>query len=127
MTSESELRIVTDAMPAAAVRCARDHTFLWVNPRYASWMARSAGAIIGRKLGEVIGPEAMQAIAPHIERVLRGEPVQYERLARFPGLGERWLSWSYTPTAEGWIAIGSDVHDRKLAEEALNAEHQRRD
>jgi PAS domain S-box-containing protein len=127
MTSESELRIVTDAMPAAAVRCARDHTFLWVNARYASWMALSPRAIIGRKLAEVIGAEAMRAIEPHIQRVLKGEPVQYERLARFPGLGERWLSWTYTPTAEGWIAIGTDVHDRKLAEEALKAEHQRKE
>jgi PAS domain S-box-containing protein len=127
MTRENELRIVTDAMPAAAVRCARDQTFLWVNPRYASWMAQPAAAIIGRKLAQVIGPEAMRAIEPHIQRVLKGEPVQYERLARFPGLGERWLSWSYTPTAEGWVAIGTDIHDRKLAEEALKAEHQRKD
>jgi PAS domain S-box-containing protein len=133
MTSENELRIVTDAMPAAAVRCARDHTFLWVNPRYASWMARAPSAIIGRKLAEVIGPEAMSAIEPYIQRVLKGEQVQYERLARFQGLGERWLSWMYTPTygagrePNGWVAIGTDIHDRKLAEEALKAEHQRKD
>ncbi|HZO03049.1 MAG TPA: response regulator [Burkholderiales bacterium] len=127
MGSENDLRIVTDAMPAAAVRCARDRTFLWVNPRYAAWMAQPPGAIIGRKLHEVIGTEAMRAVEPHIERVLRGEPVQYERLARFPGLGERWLSWSYTPTVEGWVAIGSDIHDRKLAEEALKEEYRRKD
>jgi len=127
MTRESELRVVTDAMPAAAVRCARDQTFLWVNPRYASWMARPADAIVGRKLAEVIGREAMYTIEPFIERVLRGEQVQYERLARFAGLGERWVSWMYTPTPDGWVAIGTDIHDRKLAEEALKAEHQRKD
>ena len=120
-------------MPAAAVHCARDQTFLWVNPRYASWMARPAAGIIGRKLGEVIGAEAMRAIEPYIERVLKGEQVQYERLARFAGLGERWLSWMYMPTygagrePDGWVAIGTDIHDRKLAEEALKAEHQRKD
>jgi len=127
MTRESELRVVTDAMPAAAVRCARDQTFLWVNPCYASWMARPADAIVGRKLAEVIGREAMYTIEPFIERVLRGEQVQYERLARFAGLGERWVSWMYTPTPDGWVAIGTDIHDRKLAEEALKAEHQRKD
>jgi two-component system CheB/CheR fusion protein len=127
MTRESELRVVTDAMPAAAVRCARDQTFLWVNPRYASWMARPADAIIGRKLAEVIGREAMYTIEPFIQRVLKGEQVQYERLARFAGLGERWVGWMYTPTPDGWVAIGTDIHDRKLAEEALKAEHQRKD
>jgi signal transduction histidine kinase len=127
MIRESELRIVTDAMPAAAVRCARDHTFLWVNACYARWMARPAEAIIGRKFGDIVGAETMREIQPHIQRVLAGEPVQYERLARFPGLGARWLSWSYTPTEEGWVAIGMDVHDRKVAEEALLAEQQRRE
>jgi PAS domain S-box-containing protein len=127
MTGDSELRIVTDAMPAAAVRCARDHTFLWVNPLYARWMARAPAQIVGRKLAEVIGAEAMRAIAPQIERVLKGERVQYERLARFEGLGERWLAWSYTPLAGGWVAIGTDIHDRKLAEEALRTELQRKE
>jgi PAS domain S-box-containing protein len=127
MTGENELRIVTDAMPAAAVRCARDGTFLWVNPRYASWLARPAARIVGRKIEEVIGREAMSAIEPYLRRVLQGEEVQYERLAKFQGLGERWVHWMYRPTAEGWVAIGTDVHDRKLAEEALKAEHQRKD
>jgi two-component system CheB/CheR fusion protein len=127
MTRESELRIVTDAMPAAAVRCSRDGRFLWVNPRYATWVARPAAAIIGRKVAEVVGAEAMRTIEPYISRVLNGEQVQYERLAKLEGLGERWVNWSYTPTDDGWIAIGTDIHDRKLAEEALKAEHQRKD
>ena len=121
MKGDSELRIVTDAMPAAAVRCARDGTFLWVNALYARWVGRAPEQVVGRKLGEVVGREAMREIEPHLRRVLAGEHVQYERLARFPGLEGRWLSWSYTPTGEGWVAIGVDIHDRKVAEEALKA------
>jgi signal transduction histidine kinase len=127
MIGENELRIVTDAMPAAAVRCARDRTFLWVNARYASWVARPASAIVGRTLAEVIGEPEMRTIEPYIRRVLGGEPVEYERLTKLKGLGERWVHWRYTPTGDGWVAIGTDIHDRKLAEEALKAEHQRKD
>jgi two-component system CheB/CheR fusion protein len=127
MTRESELRIVTDAMPAAAVRCSRDQRFLWVNPRYASWIAQPAARVVGKTIAEVIGERALREIEPHIERVLRGEPVKYERLARLPGLGERWVSWSYMPAEDGWVAIGTDIHDRKLAEEALREEHRRKD
>jgi PAS domain S-box-containing protein len=131
------LRIVTDMMPAAAVRCARDGRFLWVNRRYANWLALPVTEIVGRPLPEIIGAEAMRAIQPYIERVLKGEQVEYERVAEFEGLGRRWLSWRYTPTwggeagaagePDGWVAIGTDIHDRKLAEEALKQEHQRKD
>jgi signal transduction histidine kinase/CheY-like chemotaxis protein len=128
MTKDDELKIVTDALPAAAVRCARDQTFLWVNPCYARWVARPASQIVGRKLGEVIGRDAMREIEPYIQRVLKGEQVHYERLARFPGLGQRWVSWTYQPATDGgWVAIGTEVHDRKVAEEALKAEHERKD
>ena len=127
MTKDDELKIVTDSLPAAAVRCARDHTFLWVNPCYANWVARPVSQIVGRKLPDIIGGQAMREIEPYIERVLKGEPVHYERLSKFSGLGERWLNWKYQPAADGWVAIGIDVHDRKLAEEALKAEHRRKE
>jgi PAS domain S-box-containing protein len=126
-TRESELRIVTDAMPAAAVRCSRDQRFLWVNPRYAAWLALPATSLVGRRISDVVNEAGMREIQPYIERVLKGEPVHYERFADLPGLGRRWVSWSYMPTDDGWVAIGTDIHDRKLAEEALREEHRRKD
>jgi PAS domain S-box-containing protein len=128
-----DLRIVADTMPAAAVRCSRDQRFLWVNARYAEWIGRAAEDIVGRDLVDIIGEEALRLIQPSIDLVLQGEQAQYERLSRMPGLGERWLSWIYTPTrgargeVNGWVAVGTDVHDRKLAEEALRQEYQKKD
>jgi PAS domain S-box-containing protein len=121
------LRIVADTMPAAAVHCSRDGRFLWVNPCYARWLARPIAEIVGQPIAEVVGDEAMRWIEPYIARVLKGEELQYERLARLEGLGERWVSWMYKPTDDGWVAIGTDIHERKLAEEALKREQQRRD
>jgi two-component system CheB/CheR fusion protein len=131
------LRIVADTMPAAAVHCSRERRFLWVNPCYARWVARAAEEIVGQHIADVVGAEAMRWIEPCIERVLKGEQLQYERLARLAGLGERWVSWMYTPTygreagagrePDGWVAIGTDIHDRKLAEEALKHEQQRKE
>jgi PAS domain S-box-containing protein len=126
MIGES-LRIVADTMPAAAVHCSRDGRFLWVNACYARWVARSPEEIVGRDIADVVGDEAMRWLETYIARVLKGEQLQYERLARLEGLGERWVSWVYTPTHDGWVAIGTDIHERKLAEEALRQEHQRKD
>ena len=133
MTGEADLRIVADTMPAAAVRCSADQRFLWVNARYAQWIGRAAEDVVGHNLVDIIGEEALRLIQPSIDRVLQGEQAQYERLSRMPGLGERWMSWIYTPTrgargeVDGWVAVGTDVHDRKLAEEALRQEYQKKD
>jgi signal transduction histidine kinase/CheY-like chemotaxis protein len=116
-----EPRIVTDTMPVAAVRCDRDGRFRWVNATYARWAARPPAQLIGKHLSEVIGERAMREIKPLIERVVAGDPVQYERLAELPGLGRRWIKWALTPTfdssvhVDGWIATGMDIQSEKDA------------
>jgi len=130
---ESELRIVTDNMPAAALRCSRDLRFLWVNTHYARWLGTTPEAIAGRPMAELLGARAMRELQPCIDRVLNGEPVDYERLVDFPGLRRRWVRSIYTPTRDaqgeidGWVAVGIDVDDRRSAEEALRDAERRKD
>src|ERR1043165_9108286 len=119
-------------MPAAALRCSRDLRFLWVNPQYARWLGATPDRIAGRPLGELLGAKAMRAIQPYVDRVLKGEQVDYERLVDFPGIRSRWVRSIYTPTrdaagaVDGWVAVALDVHDRHLAEQALkDAEHKK--
>ena len=95
---EQELRVITDTMPVAAVRCDRDSRFLWVNPTYAKWAGRPARDIIGLRIIDIMGSRAMREIQPFVERIVAGEQVAYERLVELPGLGRRWVKWAYTPT-----------------------------
>src|SRR5438477_607712 len=95
---EQELRVITDTMPVAAVRCDRDSRFLWVNPTYAKWAGRAARDIIGLRIIDIMGSRAMREIQPFVDRILTGEQVAYERLVELPGLGRRWVKWAYTPT-----------------------------
>src|SRR3954469_18366165 len=117
-----ELRVITDTMPVAAVRCARDGRFIWVNQTYAKWAARPAKDIIGLRIVDVMGAAAMREIQPFVDRILENEPVQYERLVELPGLGRRWVKWAYTPTldaagrVDGWIATGMDIQEAKDAD-----------
>jgi PAS domain S-box-containing protein len=130
---EAELRIVAENMPAGALRCSRDLRFLWVNPYYARWHGTTPEAIAGRPMAEVLGARAMVELQPHIDRVLRGEHVEHERLVEFAGLRRRWVRSVYTPTRDaggeidGWVAVAIDVHDRRTAEQALQTLDRRKD
>ena len=120
-------------MPAAALRCSRDLRFLWVNAHYARWLGTAPERIAGRPMAEVLGAKAMREIRPHVDRVLAGEQVDYERLIDYPGIRARWVRSIYTPTrdasgaVDGWVAVAIDVHDRRLAEQALKDAERRKD
>jgi PAS domain S-box-containing protein len=131
--NNNDLRIVAEHMPAAALRCSRDLRFLWVNPHYARWLGTTPEAIAGRPMQELLGARAMQELRPYIDRVLKGEQADCERMVDFSGLGKRWVRSIYTPTrdaqgaVDGWVAVAVDIHDRKAAEEALKASERRKD
>src|SRR5688572_24176676 len=119
-------------MPAGALRCSRDLRFLWVNSHYARWLGVASEKIAGQPMQEVLGVKAMRELRPCIERVLKGEQVDYERLVDLPGLRKRWVRSIYTPTRDargeidGWVAVAVDVNDRKAAEEALKDSERRK-
>src|SRR5258706_12332667 len=119
---EQGLRVITDTMPVAAVRCDRETRFLWVNPTYAKRAARPARDLIGLRVIDVAGSRAMREIQPFIDRILSGEQVAYERLVELPGLGRRWGKGAYTPTpdragrVDGWGATGMGIHAPKEAD-----------
>jgi signal transduction histidine kinase len=71
----------------------------------------------------------MNAIRHHIERVLAGEHVQYERLVTYAGMGTRWVRNLFSPTSDGsgWISVISDIHERKLMEDTLREAERRKD
>ncbi|MGQ0547967.1 MAG: hybrid sensor histidine kinase/response regulator [Betaproteobacteria bacterium] len=133
MENEKELRLVLEAMPAAAVRCDRHGRYLWVNPLYARWLGSRPEALVGKSIAEVLGPKGARELEPYLERVRKGEELHYERLADYPGIGPRWVSATLKPTLnaggqpDGWVAIVLDIHDRKQAEEALRQGEARKD
>jgi PAS domain S-box-containing protein len=116
-------------MPAAVALCSRDLRYVWVNGRYAQWLGKSAADVVGRPIEEVLGAENFAAARPYVERVLAGEHVEYERLARYAGRGERWMRNLFSPTRDGsgWISVTADIHERKLIEQTLREAERRKD
>jgi signal transduction histidine kinase/CheY-like chemotaxis protein len=80
--------------------------------------------MVGRSIPEVMGEEAFTLIKPHIERVLRGEPVEFAAQIPYAD-GLKYVSVNYSPERDdggnvvGWVASITDVSERERAEQAL--------
>jgi PAS domain S-box-containing protein len=125
------LELVTKQMGVAVTHCSRDFRYLWANQEYANWLQLPLDEIVGHPIVDVLGKEATDALLLHFERVLAGEKVDYEQETKFRGIGQRWISATYTPTldpngvANGWVAVVVDITERKRAEAALHETEER--
>jgi PAS domain S-box-containing protein len=122
--SEAELQSVINRTPFMLVRCGRDLRYRFVSEAYAHLTENERDAVIGKTIEEVIGERGLRALQPHIDRVLQGEPVDFECELDFPRRGTRSLAIAYRPEldpdgkVEGWIASLLDVTDQRSGEQA---------
>src|SRR6516164_4316087 len=119
------LELVIKQMDAAVTRCSHDLRYLWANQGYADWIKRPLNEIVGHPIVDVLGKEAFEHLQHHFVRVLTGHRVHYEEEVSFQGIGQRWISATYTPTlnpdgaANGWVAVVLDITERKRVEGEL--------
>ena len=123
--AQDEVRQILDTAAIGLTRCSRDLRYLACNRAYAKLAGLSADQIIGRAIVDVIGTEAFEVKRPYIERVLRGERIEYEEEVPFAAGGRRFLHLVYEPWFDsegqvtGWIASVSDITDLKRTTKAL--------
>jgi PAS domain S-box-containing protein len=119
----AELEAVIDGTPFMLARLGRDMRYRFISRAYAQMIVRRSEDVIGKHVADVLGEKGFAAVRPYIEKVLRGEPAEYELDIDFPGLGSRLLRGIYTPildeagTADGWIASLLDVGEQRRAEQ----------
>ena len=124
LAKEAELELVMSSTPFMMVRCNRDLQYRFVSPAYAEMVGGNASSFVGKSVGEVIGERNLAMLRPDIERVLRGERVEWQRELLFGRVGERILRGVYLPERDGhghvtgWIASLLDVTDTERADES---------
>jgi PAS domain S-box-containing protein len=108
-------------MHAPLTRCSRDYSYLWVNQPYADWLGRPLHKIAGRRIVDVLGSQAFQALKDHFDQVLAGQKVVFDHEVVFDHIGRGWISAAYSPTfdssgiVDGCVAVVQDVTPLKRA------------
>ncbi|BAU64893.1 multi-sensor hybrid histidine kinase [Stanieria sp. NIES-3757] len=128
---EQELSLVTNQVPVLISFVNSQQRYLFNNLTYQKWFGRSSAEVYGKHLREVLGESAYEKILPYVEQVLAGQQVTFESQITYQDAGTRYIEATYIPQldergkVEGFVALVSDISDRKRAEEELRRSEER--
>ncbi|MDX2100873.1 MAG: PAS domain S-box protein [Leptolyngbyaceae cyanobacterium bins.59] len=110
----------------------RQYRYQVVNQAYLDWNQKSYTDIVGHSVTELLGQEVFETvIQPGLDRCFVGETVQYNEWFEFPGVGQQFLSVTYSPYREvdqsisGVVVSVRNITPLKQAEEAVRQSEQR--
>jgi PAS domain S-box-containing protein len=126
--SEAELRTIIDAIPQLIVALRRDGTFLSANQALLDYTGLTKEEVRTESFRDVFHPEDTERLRDQRDLAIsRGVPFEYERRVRRRDGQYRWLLVQYNPLRDQrgevirWYAAGTDIDDRKRAEDALRS------
>lgn len=119
-----QLHLLVNAMPIQAAYLGVDRIYRSANPLYARFWGRSPAEINGLPMRQVMNRTALAQCDPFIQKVLQGQPQQFEHLLR---QGEQVfiLNTRYVPeqgsagAVLGFFLFVEDITERKRTEMAL--------
>ncbi len=128
---ERTLRTVTDALPSIVGYWDRNLVNRFANKAHERWYGLKKEAITGKRVQELFSQEDVNTMQPHLDAVLRGEHVSYERESWDHHNGRSaWLQVNYLPDIVDGEVLGyytmayditalRDVQRRAAANEAF--------
>ncbi|MEX2146157.1 MAG: ATP-binding protein [Candidatus Rokuibacteriota bacterium] len=117
---ESELRLITDAVPVLISYVDAGGRYRFNNRAYEEWFGQPAAAVAGRHLSEVMGQAAYEMARPHVEAALAGQPATYERLLPYREGGSRYVRATLVPDRDesgrvrGFVALVTDLTGERV-------------
>ena len=131
-SKDALLRMLADNVPAMiayyepqSLRCE------FANKRYAESNGWTVDSIVGKTVREAIGEEAWRLIEPQVERVLKGEKVEYVRPMTLPNGERRFIEVNLIPHFDGGaqmlgaFVLITDITRHRLAEQAIRESEER--
>jgi PAS domain S-box-containing protein len=130
--ARQRLEVVTNAMSVGVAQCNRNFEYDWANPAYVRGIcAAPIGRLQGRRIEDVLGREVFERLQPFHQRVLSGETVDFEGPSGVDP--NRWIHTTYSPIWNGasapigWVAVISDLTERRALEDQLRQSNRRKD
>ena len=128
--SEAELRTIIDAIPQLIIGIKADGKFLSANQAVLEYTGLTKEEVRSESFRDVFHPEDSERLRDERDAaILRGVPFEYERRVRRKDGQYRWFLIQYNPLLDErgevirWYATGTDIHDRKQAEERTRQEN----
>ena len=124
--NEQERRIILDNVAALIAYFDTSHCYRFANQRYLDCFKLTEHQIIGKHARDILSEKAYEStIKSYMDRAVAGEMVRFQvQIPDGQGIA-RWMEATYAPYSnhlgqpQGFIAIVTDIHERKLAEEEL--------
>ncbi|MGJ7917083.1 PAS domain S-box protein [Massilia sp. LXY-6] len=135
LASEQRFRTITNAMPQMVWTALPDGSIDYHNDQFDEFVGLAPGAVEGTSWAEaVLHPEDRQAGREIWQRsVARGEPYEMTYRLRHHSGEFRWILARALPLRDAggaivkWLGTDTDIHEKKLAEDALQDANQRKD
>jgi PAS domain S-box-containing protein len=116
--SESQLRQVTDTVPALIAYLDTEECFRFHNRAYEDAFGLSFEQIDERPLADVLGPQVYETVREKVQEVLSGHTVRYERTQITPQGERKHYAMQYFPRygegaaqdkVIGFFSLGTDI------------------
>jgi formate hydrogenlyase transcriptional activator len=128
--SEAELRTIIDAIPQLIIAIGIDGNFLYGNQAVLEYAGLTKEQLASENSREVFHPEDSERLRDQRDAAIsRRVPFEYERRVRRRDGQYRWFLVQYKPLLDErgevirWYATGTDIDDRKQAEERTRKEN----
>ncbi|HEX8889890.1 MAG TPA: PAS domain S-box protein [Pyrinomonadaceae bacterium] len=121
--SAKQLALITDTAPVFIAQCDAETRFKFVNKAYAARFGLKPEDCVGKKISEITGAEAYDALSEYVGVVLSGKPIEFDIDIPYATIGSHFMHCSYTPEFDesgkviGWVAAISDLSERRRAEQ----------
>lgn len=125
--SETQLRTITDVLPALLGYVTTNLTLTFSNKTYEKWFAKEREQLNESCLTEMFGPPIANRMRESVSNLARGEEVSFEATLTTSS-PPRFVSVSLTPDLNskrnemhGFVVLITDLTERKTYEEELEA------